>query len=173
LLGVILVLLILSSVFLGLFVGVEHRLSKIENGEGQEKTVTATETSTSITTTTIISTAPPSEPTTPPTEVCHSGPAVFILIDYFLVQIPCADSDCIVLAASVLNSMDISMDPCEDFFGFASKSRSPPIKYMMTQIQIDGGWMKEHPVPADKGRYGHFDEVALKNKVCSPGFHAA
>ncbi|KIJ23039.1 hypothetical protein M422DRAFT_81961, partial [Sphaerobolus stellatus SS14] len=60
----------------------------------------------------------------------------------------CMDSNCIVLAAAVLSSLDATRDPCEDFYGF-----------------VNGGWMNEHPIPADKGRYGHFDEVALKNRM--------
>ena len=28
----------------------------------------------------------------------------------------------------------------------------------------DGGWLKENPIPSDKGKFGHFDEIALQNK---------
>ena len=30
---------------------------------------------------------------------------------------------------------------------------------------VDGGWLKANPLPADKGSYGTFDEVALQNRV--------
>ena len=31
-------------------------------------------------------------------------------------------------------------------------------------IVQDGGWLKENPIPSDKGKFGHFDEIALQNK---------
>lgn len=29
---------------------------------------------------------------------------------------------------------------------------------------IDGGWLKEHPLPADKGSYGNFNDLSVKNQ---------
>lgn len=29
---------------------------------------------------------------------------------------------------------------------------------------VDGGWLKSHPLPADKSSFGNFEALALKNK---------
>ncbi|KAG8919503.1 hypothetical protein FRC02_001598 [Tulasnella sp. 418] len=98
LLGLVLFLLILSSVFIGLFAGAEHRLSK---GEGQA-TVTATHIATQTAVVTV--TASPPAPT-------HTKPAH---------EKPCLAADCIKLSASILASIDESEDPCEDFYQYAN-----------------------------------------------------
>ena len=43
-------------------------------------------------------------------------------------------------------NMDMSVDPAEDFYTFAN-----------------GGWMKNHPLPDDKGRFGSFDQLQEDN----------
>ncbi len=43
--------------------------------------------------------------------------------------------------------MDLSVDPVNDFFQYAN-----------------GGWMKSHPIPADKARHGSFTELGDKNE---------
>ncbi|KIP08159.1 hypothetical protein PHLGIDRAFT_104734 [Phlebiopsis gigantea 11061_1 CR5-6] len=160
LLVLLLVLLLLSSVFIGLFAGAQHRLNKGRNdgGGGEEKppitatrtasytltesvTVTTSQTSTSfgISTSTAISTttailtttvvAPAPIPTTAPEERT------------------CFTPGCVILAASVLSSIDDTVDPCESFYDFAN-----------------GGWLKQHPIPSDKGKYGNFDVLAQQNK---------
>jgi putative endopeptidase len=45
-----------------------------------------------------------------------------------------------------LNAIDKSIDPCVDFYQYAC-----------------GTWMKNNPVPADKSRWGRFDELAEHN----------
>jgi putative endopeptidase len=45
-------------------------------------------------------------------------------------------------------NLDTSAKPCEDFFQFA-----------------DGGWLKATAIPADRGRYGSFEEVADRNRA--------
>jgi putative endopeptidase len=45
-----------------------------------------------------------------------------------------------------LAALDRAVDPCVDFYQFAC-----------------GGWMKSHPVPADKTRWGRFDVLAEQN----------
>ncbi len=44
--------------------------------------------------------------------------------------------------------MDLSVDPRQDFFGYC-----------------DGGWVKTHPLPADKSRFNTFNEVSEWNLV--------
>lgn len=41
----------------------------------------------------------------------------------------------------------------------------PPIPLTQSLMVFqDGGWLKANPIPSDKGKYGHFDEIALQNK---------
>ncbi|KAJ7724074.1 hypothetical protein DFH07DRAFT_871903 [Mycena maculata] len=127
LLVVALVLLLLSSVFIGLFAGEYSKLKQHESdGNKPPATITVTATSTAVFTTTA---APPAGPTSPP------------------VEQPCTSSECIILSASILSSLDVSQDPCENFFDFAN-----------------GGWIADHPLPADKGSFGQFEALSQENK---------
>ncbi|KAJ7470279.1 hypothetical protein FB451DRAFT_1176346 [Mycena latifolia] len=125
LLVVALVLLLVSSVFIGLFAGEYSKLKQRERDDGSKAPATITVTATSVVTTTAF----PPGPTAPPAEQA------------------CTTSECIILSASILSSLDVSQDPCENFFDFAN-----------------GGWIAAHPLPADKGSYGQFEALAQDNK---------
>lgn len=45
-----------------------------------------------------------------------------------------------------MNSLDTTVDPCEDFYSFAN-----------------GGWLRENPLPASKASWGQFAQLAQKN----------
>jgi len=45
-------------------------------------------------------------------------------------------------------NLDTSIKPCEDFYAFAN-----------------GGWLKSHSIPADKARYGGFEELIDRNRA--------
>ncbi|KAG9113365.1 hypothetical protein FRC07_007787, partial [Ceratobasidium sp. 392] len=103
LLIVCLILLILSSVFIGLFAGAQHRINNLEPSEPTTITSIATETYTRTKTadgpvTTII-VAPPA-PTSSPS--------------------PCLTSECILMASDIINSLDTSKDPCDSFYSFTN-----------------------------------------------------
>ncbi|KAL0578146.1 hypothetical protein V5O48_003851 [Marasmius crinis-equi] len=132
-----LVLMILTSVFIGLFAGVQHKLNVERERHNQPappvtttltQTEIATTTSGTTTTETNTRTVVPPIPTKKPEEPV------------------CLSSDCIVLSASILSSLDTSQDPCENFYEFAN-----------------GGWLKAHPLPADKGSFGNFEQLAQDN----------
>ncbi|RDX56605.1 Metalloprotease [Lentinus brumalis] len=130
-----LLFLLLSSIFIGLFAGAQH---KINSGAGRGQTTvttttTATATTTAQVTTTAVSTTTVLIPAPAPT-----GPPV---------QPVCISPSCISVASSVLASLDESQDPCENFYDFAN-----------------GGWLKANPIPSDKGSFGHFEEIALQNR---------
>ncbi|KAG7086631.1 hypothetical protein E1B28_002573 [Marasmius oreades] len=138
LLVLVLVLLVLSSVFIGLFAGLQHKLNVERGRHGQPvppsppitATLTQTKTATSAITTTQTNTqtvAPPTPTKIPEEPVCIS-------------------SDCIILSASILSSLDTSQDPCENFYEY-----------------VNGGWLKAHPLPADKGSFGNFEQLAQDN----------
>lgn len=128
--GLAVVLLLLASTFVGLFAGAEGTLKRERGKNGQvewkteTETLTATRTQNHISTTTISAT-----PTgTPAHKVCLTP-------------------ECVTLSASIIASLNTSVDPCEYFYEFAT-----------------GGWTASHSIPADKGLYGAFNEVADRNK---------
>ncbi|EJF65996.1 metalloprotease [Dichomitus squalens LYAD-421 SS1] len=132
-----LVFLLLSSVFIGLFAGAQHKLN---SGEGHGRS-TVTVTSTATTTATTTSQATTTAVTTTTVSVPLPGPTV-------PPEEPvCLSPSCISLASSVLLGIDESEDPCENFYDFAN-----------------GGWLKANPIPSDKGKFGHFEEIAQQNK---------
>ncbi|CAO1629004.1 unnamed protein product [Sympodiomycopsis kandeliae] len=60
----------------------------------------------------------------------------------------CNTKECVLASASVLQSLDTSINPCDDFYQFAT-----------------GGWLKspEHQIPDDAGEFGTFALVAQHN----------
>merc|ERR1740137_126408 len=54
----------------------------------------------------------------------------------------CLSPECAVAASSIIQSMDITADPCEDFFRFAC-----------------GGWMDSNEIPDGKNIWGRFYEL--------------
>ncbi|KAJ9123310.1 hypothetical protein QFC22_001509 [Naganishia vaughanmartiniae] len=131
--------LLLAATFIGLFVGTNHQLGK-ERHRGPV-TVTASPTgghgvtSTVIATSTVGKQRPFPGPTGKPGHGHHDH------------QETCLTKECVLLASNILTSLDESVDPCQDFYSFAN-----------------GGWLKSHSLPADRGVYGTFTELQDENR---------
>ncbi|NWZ54575.1 NEP protein, partial [Haliaeetus albicilla] len=69
----------------------------------------------------------------------------------------CKTSDCIKSAAHILENMDTTAEPCNDFYQYAC-----------------GGWLKRNVIPETSSRYSNFDilrdelEVVLKDVLDTP-----
>ncbi|NXK72072.1 NEP protein, partial [Amazona guildingii] len=69
----------------------------------------------------------------------------------------CKTSDCIKSAARILENMDTTAEPCNDFYQYAC-----------------GGWLKRNVIPETSSRYSNFDilrdelEVVLKDVLDTP-----
>ncbi|KAG8715265.1 hypothetical protein FRC11_004997 [Ceratobasidium sp. 423] len=139
-----LILLILASVFAGLFAGAQHRISELGPSEPVTVTSVATETyiqtttapgTTEIKTKTETATATATVTTSLPAPVPTSSP------------LPCLTPECVVVASSIISSLNTSHDPCDSFYNYAN-----------------GGWLASHPLPIDKPIYGQFNDLDTNNK---------
>ncbi|KAG1835663.1 Metalloprotease [Suillus variegatus] len=197
----VLILLLISSVFIGLFAGAQHKLNLRHGipggGDGDRggggitltETATATVTHTTtaastkisgiVTTTTAVSTklstvfgtttatriaTTTSTKTSVSTSVSTSTYTTTDVHTHTVIVGPeptgppenpgpplppsdkCLTPSCIILAASILSSLDTSQDPCENFYDFAN-----------------GGWIASHPVPGDKGAINSFSVLSEQN----------
>ncbi|ODN83287.1 hypothetical protein L202_01458 [Cryptococcus amylolentus CBS 6039] len=126
--GLAVLFLLLTSLFVGLFASAEQAYKKEKGkhngGDGGVGWHTVTETETATRTTTEVA-----KPTGTP------APAV------------CLTPECVQLSATILSSLNTSVDPCDDFYQFAT-----------------GGWQESSSIPADRGLYGAFNEVSDNNK---------
>ncbi|KDQ18052.1 hypothetical protein BOTBODRAFT_29367 [Botryobasidium botryosum FD-172 SS1] len=152
LLALCICLLLVSSVFIGLFAGAEHRLHsrlpEIPGGGGgggghqcssytETRTYTRTEghthtsiaTSTSTVTMTMLPPGPPGPTGIPETR-------------------PCLTPDCIHASAAIIKGLDLNQDPCEDFYLYAN-----------------GGWKERYPVPHGDSSYDVVDHLTQRNNA--------
>jgi hypothetical protein len=60
----------------------------------------------------------------------------------------CLTPECVLTAARVVGKMDMTVDPCQDFYQFAC-----------------GNWIRSTPIPEHKSRYGAFDLLDESQQV--------
>lgn len=68
------------------------------------------------------------------------------LRSFLLVETYCKTPACIQAASSILNAMDPSVDPCDDFYQYAC-----------------GGWERQSPIPPGYQMWDRFQELSGKN----------
>ncbi|XP_069997833.1 neprilysin [Penaeus vannamei] len=71
-----------------------------------------------------------------------SGAPRWLQIPQFSQAESCNTRECVRAAGDIIDGLDESADPCEDFVKFAC-----------------GGWFREHPIPSMEYRWGLFDTV--------------
>ncbi|EIW70025.1 hypothetical protein TREMEDRAFT_29362 [Tremella mesenterica DSM 1558] len=133
LLGLIsIILLILTSTFIGLFAGSQSALNR-SKGVTTITVPQGTITTTKNPITTTVSTNPTSSVPIPTGKPDRNV---------------CITPQCVLLSAGILQSMNTTQDPCEDFYEYAT-----------------GGWSSSHSIPPDRASYGSFNAVADDSKV--------
>lgn len=83
---------------------------------------------------------------------------------FCIFPVYCVTPACITVASMLINSIDTTVDPCEDFYTYAC-----------------GGWINSHVIPSGEARWGSFSEIWKYNqevmkrvigKDSWSGFHA-
>ncbi|GMR37645.1 hypothetical protein PMAYCL1PPCAC_07840 [Pristionchus mayeri] len=131
LLIVILILLLCGIVIVVLMAQFAAEANSSNAALAALSTTVSTEAATDATTTTTAATPAPTEPpTTPPTTTVKPEPKV------------CTTAGCVRAANYLMDAMNITADPCENFFEYAC-----------------GQWNYAHPIPDDSAVYGTFTYV--------------
>ncbi|XP_017884979.1 endothelin-converting enzyme homolog isoform X2 [Ceratina calcarata] len=60
----------------------------------------------------------------------------------------CMSEHCVTVAASIINGIDRTVDPCDDFYEYAC-----------------GGWIKRNPIPDGSSMWGMFDKLEQENQL--------
>ncbi|KAI1283087.1 Endothelin-converting enzyme 1 [Halotydeus destructor] len=60
----------------------------------------------------------------------------------------CLTPACVTVAAAIINAMDVTVDPCQDFYKYSC-----------------GGWIKTNPLPDGKTIWGSFNKLWQENQL--------
>ena len=60
----------------------------------------------------------------------------------------CVTPACVTVASSIINAMDTSVDPCDDFYSYSC-----------------GGWIRANPLPDGKSIWGSFNKLWQENQL--------
>ncbi|KAL7744832.1 hypothetical protein ACLKA6_007124 [Drosophila palustris] len=63
-------------------------------------------------------------------------------------ELPCLNEHCIFASSEILKSIDDSVDPCDDFYGYACNQ-----------------WIKNNPIPEGKSTWGTFGKLEQMNQL--------
>jgi endothelin-converting enzyme len=147
-----LLFLLLSATFIGLFAGTAGQLKKARNKPAETVTriASGSHPSATVTATTTVS---------GPIATGKPGKDSGI----------CLTKECVTLASELLQTIDTTIDPCEDFYLFASESSSAPFLLLKGSYSpfcsiSDGGWLNSHSIPSDRGSLGSFQVLQDSNR---------
>ncbi|XP_044260101.1 endothelin-converting enzyme homolog isoform X2 [Tribolium madens] len=63
-------------------------------------------------------------------------------------NLPCLNKSCVQIASNILSAMDLSVDPCKDFYSYSCN-----------------GWVKANPIPDGKSTWGTFMKLEQQNQL--------
>jgi hypothetical protein len=70
------------------------------------------------------------------------------VLSFFPGEQYCLTVPCVTAAASMLTSLDMSVNPCNDFYQYAC-----------------GGWVRSNPIPDGRSMWGTFGKLEQKNQL--------
>ncbi|XP_032581310.1 neprilysin-3 isoform X1 [Drosophila sechellia] len=63
-------------------------------------------------------------------------------------ELPCLNKHCIFASSEILKSIDVTVDPCDDFYGYSCNQ-----------------WIKNNPIPEGKSTWGTFGKLEQMNQL--------
>ena len=81
----------------------------------------------------------------------------------------CLETECVTVAAGIIQAADFSADPCEDFYQvpiyyIVHPHFSTPSNYPLYLQYACGGWMDANPIPDGKSSWNTFKKLWQNNQ---------